>query len=142
MQHNIKFWLPLFFGFAFSSLFGISISNHLTIEGFWFLNIPIKMEEVAGTDSENAILKSGLLGYVFYLIFGVNILLYQIKHSGRKASVTMFLAILTYTMTIESRFLYNSYLGNYTGRHLYIAFPIFVYGLIIYLKAIKPKQVL
>lgn len=140
MQHNIKLWLPLVLGFTFSALFGISISNHLTLEGFWFLNIPIKMEEVAGIDSENNILKSALLGYLLYLIFGVNTLLAQIKNSGRKASVTMFLAILTYTMTIECRFLYNSYLGDYTGRHFYIALPIFVYGLIIYLKAVKSER--
>lgn len=137
MNTKLKFHLPLALGFLFTSIVGLSFSNGLHFNGFWFFMIPIKLSEVVGTNTDNTILNSCLLGYIFYLIYGVNIIKSRFKNMGSKASAVMFLVITTYTLVIESKFIYNSWQTDYNGSFFHIGVAIFIYGLIVYAKITK-----
>ncbi len=126
-------------GFIFTCIIGLQFSNGLSFEGIWFFNIPLKLNNVAGI-APNFILKSSLLGYIFYAFFGYSILKTLIKDHQNKASAVIFLTLVTYTLFIEVSFLYRCIESTYSGRFFYIGAATFAYGLIVYLKAYKKTQ--
>lgn len=128
--------LLLFDGLIFSSmiLFKFNLHNGFEFLGWKFSYLPFPFFDFAHISSGESALTSTLLGYLFFIIYGL-VLLSAIEGDKRKRILTLGLIIMTlYSVYFESLAMLQDLKGKYMGQHLWNGPVLFILGLLLLYK--------
>jgi hypothetical protein len=133
---RIYLLLILIIGWIFSTVitFKFSLTTDFKFISFW-ISSPFKFIDIAIHDSQELSLTSQLIGYIFFVIYGV-LCIPRIDLSIKTnlfILITFFLLILIVFASDIYSFIQDMN-GQFTGRHLRIGATVFSIGLIILLK--------
>lgn len=133
-KHPIAFIL-LLLGYFFSSVAGFhfNLSNGINFQDF-YVKPQFQFLDLALFCSPEVCLNSQLIGYLFYLVFGIDCahkLVYFSSNRDRIVLISFFLLIgLVFISDFYS--FYQDLTNQFTGRHFRIGFLVFLVGLSIY----------
>ena len=130
-KQNIFIFSLLILGLLFSATMGFKfdLANGFELKGWW-ISIPLQIFDFAGQSSNELALNSQLIGYVFYLMFG----LASLKKHDLQANTSKFLFV-TFFILIGLVFIsdfYSFYLdinNEFGGRHFGVGLLVFLLGL-------------
>lgn len=136
---RIYLLLILIIGWIFSTLISVrfNLTPQLEFKGFW-ISSPLQFIDIAIQGSEELSLTSQLIGYIFYILFGV----LSIPRIDLSVKINLFL-IITFFLMILLVFAGDIYFflldmhGQFTGSHFRIGATVFAIGFIIFLKLPK-----
>jgi len=119
-------------GLVFSVLLGFNfnLSQGFEFKGFWFY-FPPNLMDIAFISSGETLLKSNLIGYVFYLIFGI--IYFKQNPSFRKSPVFIAFLILVALVFISDFYsMYLDFNDAFNGRHFRVGLIVFILGILSY----------
>ena len=138
-KRNILILSVLILGLLFSATVGFkfNLSQGFEFKGFW-MSLPVQFFDFAGEGSDELNLTSQLIGYLFYLIFGILCL----KRLGPlfkpyKALVIIFFGLISLVFVSDFYSFYQDLNNQFIGRHFKIGFTVFLLGLMLYSKTQK-----
>jgi hypothetical protein len=130
-------------GWIFSTLVTprFNLTPELEIKGFW-ISSPLKFIDIAIQGSEELSLTSQLIGYIFYILFGV----LSIPRIDLSVRINLFLLITFFLMIllVFAGELYSFLLdmhGHFTGNHFRMGATVFAIGFMIFLMLPKPNTI-
>jgi len=133
MTSKIKLPLALLLcGLLFSSIagFNFNLANGFHFHNFWF-KVPLQIFDFAGGSSGELFLNSQLLGYLFYLLFGM-ISFEKIEWSNLRSSLSFIAFVALIGMVVINDFycFYLDLTAQFTGRHFRVGLLVFLIGLL------------
>jgi hypothetical protein len=141
-NRNILIRSLLLMGLLFSATVGFNFNLYQGFEfkGFW-ITLPTQFFDFAAKSSNELRLNSQLIGYLFYLIFGI-LCLKRMKQSIKTHQIILglYFALIGFVFLSDFYSFYQDLNNQFTGRHLRYGFSIFLYGLFIYYKLTVHKE--
>ncbi len=131
--------LLLILGLIFSQVLtlGYNLNNGFEFQGISVKIIPLAA--YAGKFSEITQLTSTIFGYIFFILFGV-LHTNKVKFPEIFKPALMFSGIAIIVTFFEFTSLFEDMQGNYTGKHFWIGWPLFILGLFIFIKKYLAKK--
>lgn len=141
-KRNILTFSLLILGLLFSAIirFKFNLSQGFEFKGFG-ISLPTQFLDFAGVSSNELSLNSQLIGYVFYLIFGM-LYLKRVDFSVKPSPIIIvFLGLVGVVILSDLYSFYQDLNNQFTGRHFRIGLTVFLIGLVIFnkFKANKTK---
>lgn len=117
-------------GLVFCSILGFhfNLNNGLEFKFIWFY-FPSKLIDYAGGSSNQLFLTSHIIGYVFYLIFGIRYFKkYYMTEKTNKILFSIYFTLIALVFISEFYSYYQELTNQFTGRHLRIGLIVFQFG--------------
>lgn len=124
----------LILGLLFSVVirFNFNLRDGFQISGTW-IHIPGQLLDIAVKSSNELFLTSHIVGYIFYLSFGLlAVKRIDIKKQINKVLLIIFFALVGLVFLNEFYSWYQDFNHQFTGRHFRIGFLVFLLGSLIF----------
>ena len=122
----------LILGLVFSTIIRVrfNVSNGFEFQDFWITPIP-SIFDFAAIRSSDLALTSTSFGYLFFVIFGLLMLIDFKTLIQKTTSLTIFLVLSLLALVFESVSIIQDISSSFVGQHLRIGLALFLFGLLI-----------
>ncbi len=130
-KQNIFIFSLLILGLLFSATMGFkfNLTNGFELKDWW-ISIPLQIFDFAGQSSNELALNSQLIGYVFYLIFGlVSLKTRNIQSNTSKFLLAAFFVLVGLVFISDFYSFYLDINREFRGRHFGVGLLVFLLGL-------------
>jgi len=132
----------LMLGLVFSSLVRLrfNLSDGFISHGLWTKMLPVPVFDYNGVSGDLS-LTSTIIGYLFFLLSGVLLLMEAKNNKQLKVLWAGFLLITIYTTYFEWTSLMQDIHLKFVGQHLWMGPALFLLGLILFYRNYQMKKV-
>ncbi len=141
-KQNIFIFSLLILGLLFSATMGFKfdLANGFELKGWW-ISIPLQIFDFAGQSSNELALNSQLIGYVFYLMFGlVSLKIHNLQANTSKFMFVTFFILIGLVFVSDFYSFYQDINNEFSGRHFGVGLLVFFLGLGIHFDFLKHKS--